>query len=146
MLSTNSIRPFLHLLISLYFLLINSLFRLYNSFIPRRSVPPLDPSDEDIPLLQLSARQAAEAIRQGRISSSALVGAYVRRARKVNPLLNAVVHECYEQALSEAQAVDDWLEGVDRQAEEFTRLEERRPLLGVPFTVKDNLQVDMLLE
>lgn len=60
---------------------------------------------------------------------------YIARVKVVNPLLNAVVEDRFEDALVEARAVDRALEvrGVEAA--------EGRPLLGVPFTVKESIAV-----
>lgn len=61
--------------------------------------------------------------------------AYVDRVSSVNPILNAVVQDRFEQALEEAKAVDRLLESGNSSAV------ERKPLLGVPMTVKESIAV-----
>lgn len=41
----------------------------------------------------------------------------------------------------QASSVDAYLRGLDRFSDEFLNLPTKRPLLGVPFTVKNNLDV-----
>ncbi|RMB98191.1 hypothetical protein DUI87_25094 [Hirundo rustica rustica] len=62
-----------------------------------------------------------------------VVEAYVERIKEVNPLINAVVKDRFEEALQEARQVDKLLsEGPGDDC-----LEEKFPLLGVPITVKE---------
>lgn len=74
-----------------------------------------------------SASRLAEVIRNGALSSQAVVEAHLARIAAVNPKLNAVVQLVAEHALAEARAADADLE----------RGHLRGPLHGVPFTVKD---------
>lgn len=61
------------------------------------------------------------------------------RIKAVNPLLNAVVMDRFDEALTEAKTVDHLLASLSR--EERDKLGESKPLLGVPFTVKENVMV-----
>nr|CAD7454842.1 unnamed protein product [Timema tahoe] len=70
------------------------------------------------------------------VTSEEVVQAYIARAREVNPLLNAVVEERYEAALAEARSVDHVVQTGVRGA---ALLAEQLPLLGVPFTVKESI-------
>ncbi|NXL74471.1 FAAH2 hydrolase, partial [Leptocoma aspasia] len=66
-----------------------------------------------------------------------VVEAYVERIKEVNPLINAVVKDRFEEALQEARQVDKLLsEGPGDDC-----LEEKFPLLGVPITVKEAFSV-----
>jgi fatty acid amide hydrolase 2 len=78
-------------------------------------------------LLYASASELAGRIRRRELSSREVVEAHVARARAVNPVLNAIVHARYEQALAEADAAD----------EAVKRSELLGPFHGVPFTVKE---------
>lgn len=79
------------------------------------------------PLLQVSAVELGRRIRQRHVSSREVVEAHIARARAVNPTINAIVAERYEDALKEAAAAD----AAVRQGRELG------PLHGVPFTVKE---------
>lgn len=81
--------------------------------------------------LAMSAVELAAAIRSRALSSREVVGAHVERARAINPGINAIVVERYEQALAEADAVDLRLSQVDAD-------EPLPPLLGVPCTIKES--------
>ncbi|KQK78985.1 fatty-acid amide hydrolase 2-like protein [Amazona aestiva] len=70
---------------------------------------------------------------EGLVTCVEVVEAYVERIREVNPLVNAVVKDRFEEALQEARQVDQLLsEGPGNDC-----LEEKFPLLGVPITVKE---------
>jgi amidase len=71
-------------------------------------------------------------IRDGALSSTELVKAHLARIELVNPALNAVIEILREPALRAAEAVDR------RRAAG----EPLRPLEGVPFSVKDSIEVE----
>ncbi|XP_028163363.1 fatty-acid amide hydrolase 2-A isoform X3 [Ostrinia furnacalis] len=89
------------------------------------------------PLLLRSAKEHATAIRSGEITSEELVIAYINRVQEVNPLLNAVVEERYRAALEDAKEVDRCLNEAIRTGT-LEELVAAKPLLGVPFTVKES--------
>lgn len=81
------------------------------------------------PAWQLAAR-----IRKGELSPVAVVDAYIARIEAVNPRLNALVAERFDDARREARAAEAQARvSVDRDA--------LPPLLGVPCTVKEFLGV-----
>ena len=82
-------------------------------------------------LLNLSGTRQATLIKAGEISSTELVQAHLARIEKTNPSLNAVVEVLADSALLEASAVDQ------RKAAG----QELRPLEGVPFSIKDSIEV-----
>src|SRR5215813_11427907 len=77
-----------------------------------------------------SATDAAGMLSRGEISSRELTEMLLARIETVNPALNAVVELQREAALQKADAAD---EAISRG--------ERRPLLGVPITVKESFNV-----
>src|SRR3954463_2434321 len=83
------------------------------------------------PILALSGAQQARLIRQGDLSSSELVRAHLDRIAEVNPVINAAVETLGQTALEAAEMVDR------RRA----RGEELRRFEGVPFSVKDSIQI-----
>uniref|UniRef100_A0A183C6S2 Amidase domain-containing protein n=1 Tax=Globodera pallida TaxID=36090 RepID=A0A183C6S2_GLOPA len=89
-------------------------------------------------LLLISAGEAATLIRKGEISSLQLVDAYIERIRHVNGALNAMVDENFTTARNMAMNIDNYLSILDKNSTEFANLVRAKPLLGVPFTVKDN--------
>ena len=86
------------------------------------------PAPEDEPLYRESATRLAAQIASGERSSLEVVEAHIRFARQVNPLLNAIVAERFDQARCEAEAIDD----------EIAAGREVGPLGGVPCTIKES--------
>jgi amidase len=82
-------------------------------------------------LWRLGARELADAIRSGRASSREVVEAHLERIEAVNPSVNAVTVVLAEQAVEAAEAADR------AQASGA----ELPPLHGVPFTVKENIDL-----
>ena len=82
-------------------------------------------------VLALSATQQAAYIRSGKLSSVELVQFHLDRIAEVNPALNAVVEVLAAPALADARAADTVL----------ARGHATGPLHGVPFSVKDSLEV-----
>lgn len=80
---------------------------------------------------RMSATELAEAIRTRRASSVEVVEAHLRRIEAVNPSINAVVIVLGEQALEAAEA-------ADRAVADGGNVP---PFHGVPFTIKDNIDV-----
>jgi len=79
----------------------------------------------------MSATELAEAIRTRLVSSHEVIEAHLQRIDAVNPSINAVVIVIAEQALKAAKAADRaTAAGADLP-----------PLHGVPFTVKENIDV-----
>src|SRR5437899_3580864 len=89
------------------------------SAVPRPAEPP-----------QLSVTDAAQLIRDGRVTSVELTQAYIARA-EANPGLNAYVTLDRSGAMAAAQRADADLETIKRLG----------PLHGVPLVVKDNTHV-----
>ncbi|MFC2164195.1 amidase [Acidobacteriota bacterium] len=79
----------------------------------------------------LSAVEAAKAIQQKEISSVELTEHILNRIDQYNPLLNAVVTVCKDEALSRAHLADE--------AQEKGKI--WGPLHGVPITVKDTFEI-----
>ena len=82
-------------------------------------------------ITNLSATTLASAIRELRLSSREVVEAHLRRIDAVNPKINAVAQLVAESALSQAADADNAIARGDRFG----------PLHGVPFTVKDWIEV-----
>lgn len=91
-------------------------------------------------VFKASALELAAAIRAGQLQSEALVSQSIARCRSVNPVLNAIVKDRYDDALKEARAADRALEKA-RAAGTLDALAERQPLLGVPCSVKESIQM-----
>ena len=82
-------------------------------------------------VLTLSGVRQAGLIRKGEISAAELVGAHLERIAEVNPRINAAVEVLGDRALGEAQEIDRRRAGG----------EPLGPLAGVPFSVKDSIEV-----
>jgi amidase len=85
------------------------------------------------------ARQA-ELLRAGEFSSRELVELYLQRIERAQPRLNAFRVVFAERALLEADQADARRAAGGRRLED-RREDEQRPLLGVPFAVKDDVDV-----
>jgi fatty acid amide hydrolase 2 len=79
-------------------------------------------------LLTISATQMAKRLRDGECSSQELVDAHITRVKEVNPTLNAMVHDRFEEARAEAKQADGRLASGDPGLP---------PLLGVPCSIKE---------
>lgn len=98
-----------------------------------RSMPPV--TDE---ILLLPSNVLAEKIRKRQLSSELVVKAFIDRAKLVQGHLNSIIDERFEDAIKDARSIDKFLETTDLTEEQ---LEEQKPLLGLPFTTKDSIQV-----
>lgn len=83
------------------------------------------------PILSLSGLAQARLIRNGELSSTELVEAHLDQIARVNPSLNAVVETLERTALPEAAAADH----------RRSRGESLGPFDGVPFSIKDSIEV-----
>lgn len=63
-----------------------------------------------------------------------MVASYIERIKEIQPILNCVVEECFEEALKEARKCDELLKSQDAPSIEY--LVKEKPLFGVPFTTK----------
>lgn len=76
------------------------------------------------------------------MTSTQVLNAFIARIRQVNPLLNCVVDERFDDALKDAAKVDELIASNEYTAEQ---LRETKPFLGVPISTKDCISVkDML--
>lgn len=81
-------------------------------------------------LCEQTATDLAELIRRGEVSSKEVVAAHLDRIEEVNPQINAVTLMLGESALEQAGRADS-----------ASREERERPFHGVPFTVKENIDL-----
>ena len=79
--------------------------------------------------LRASGIQLAEWIRTGEATSASVLDAHIAEVERVNPVINAVVHERFAEARAEAAAADA------RLAEQGP--DDLPPLHGVPCTIKE---------
>jgi fatty acid amide hydrolase 2 len=80
-----------------------------------------------------SALDLAAAIRRGELTSLEVVEAHIGRLEAVGPRINAIAAERYERARAEAREADRRI-AAGRDG-------ELPPLLGVPFTVKETIEL-----
>lgn len=73
------------------------------------------------------------------MTSEELVKLCSERIQEVNPITNSVVDTRFEKALEEARAVD---EEIRSGAVSLGALKEKKPLLGVPFTIKESVAAE----
>ena len=85
----------------------------------------------DTELWRMSATELAAAISSRQVSSREVVDAHLRRIESVNKSINAVVVVLAEQSLDAAERAD----------RAVGRGDDRPRLHGVPFTVKENIDV-----
>lgn len=67
-----------------------------------------------------------------------MVLAFTKRCREVNPLINAIMENRFDNALVDAKKVDAYL---NKNELTISELKLRKPLLGIPLTVKEACQV-----
>ncbi|EFO18735.1 amidase [Loa loa] len=133
------LKPLFFVISRVYFAVIHYLFTFIYYFLSRKVIST--PRDK---LLMISATRAAQMIRNREITSLNLVEAYIRRIKEVNGTINAVVQMNFKEALIKAQEIDEMLECLDADSDNFKSLPVKKPLLGVPFTLKDSIEVNGL--
>jgi fatty acid amide hydrolase 2 len=89
-------------------------------------------------LLQLPAMELAAAIRNGVVTPREVVDVHIACAERVNGRINALVADRFEDARREADAALREL----RASGDPDLLADSKPLLGVPFTVKEMIAVE----
>lgn len=83
---------------------------------------------------QLSAQELSKAYRDGRLSCVEVVRTYIEHIKQVNPYLNALVFDCFDEAMASAAEADRvWAEW--RVHKDPARMPSW--LLGVPCTIKE---------
>ena len=90
-------------------------------------------------VLKKSASEQAQLLREKQISSKSLVEAHIDQIQAINPKINALVENCFDQARSEAQKADALIERISP-----AELAQKFPLLGVPFTAKEFFAVPQM--
>ncbi|CAL4203167.1 unnamed protein product [Meganyctiphanes norvegica] len=84
------------------------------------------------PIIQEPAISIATKIRNQQVTSVEVVKAFIERIKYINPILNCMVDNRFDEALKEAENVDNLI-----KVSSIETLAETKPFLGVPFTVKD---------
>ena len=83
-------------------------------------------------LLTMSVREMAGLIRSGGLSPLELLDAHIKRIQDVNPYINAVISERFDEARKEARSAAELLS---------KSRENLPPLFGIPCTIKDTYAV-----
>src|SRR6476661_4326906 len=83
-------------------------------------------------ITERSATDLARAIREGELTSRAVVEAHVERARQLNPELKAIAADRFEAALADADEADARIRAAGG---------DLPPFLGVPSTIKESFAV-----
>lgn len=99
------------------------------------------PAINDLILLE-SATALAEKIRTKKVSCVDVMGSFIARSKQINPLLNCVVDQRFDEALNEAEEADQLLASNKYTVDE---LREQKPFLGVPISTKDCIEVKGML-
>ncbi|XP_044759084.1 fatty-acid amide hydrolase 2 [Coccinella septempunctata] len=135
---------FVTLLFTLYDYITHTLFYLMYTGCERwgleslsQKVPPI----ADMLLLD-SASQIAYKIRTRKLKCEHVMESFISRIEQINPVLNCVVAERFQQARAEAKKVDELL---DSKAVPLDVLAKDKPFLGVPFTTKDGIALKGLI-
>ncbi|CAG9765176.1 unnamed protein product [Ceutorhynchus assimilis] len=109
-------------------LLIDKLFGL--CYDPTREyIPPIKN-----PILLESATSLAKKIKKHELTSQEIVKAFIDRIHEVNPIINALVDERFNEALKEAEKIDEDIASGTIMEVDF----QEKPFLGVPFTSKES--------
>ncbi|XP_031844644.1 fatty-acid amide hydrolase 2-B [Nomia melanderi] len=97
---------------------------------PAQQQPPI----KDLVLLN-SATALACKIRNKQLTSESVIQSYIDRIKEIQPVLNCVVEDRFENALKEAKKCDELLASENAPSPQV--LAEQKPFFGVPFTTKD---------
>uniref|UniRef100_A0A0N4ZGC8 Amidase domain-containing protein n=1 Tax=Parastrongyloides trichosuri TaxID=131310 RepID=A0A0N4ZGC8_PARTI len=128
--------PLVQFIFNIYFLIVNTTFRLINLLYTFEYISK--PNEQ---LLLISATQAAELIRNREITATELLEAYLNRIKVVDSVIKAVVVKHYDSAKKKAAEIDEYLANIDVESDEYNNLKYDKPLLGVPFTLKDSISL-----
>lgn len=126
------LKSVLKLVLSFFGMVITGLFKMVYGARGEK-MPPI----KNLLLLE-SATSLAHKIRSKKITSVEVVNAFIERIEEVNPLLNCVVANRFEDARKEAREVDKLIDSGTIPEEDLKRT---KPFLGVPFTTKDCIAI-----
>jgi len=128
--------PWWYLLLESVWLFLRDLFARVLLPSPHRTAPKLYPLD---PIILTSATDLAAMIRAGKVTSRKATEVYIERCKAINPFLNTVVADRFEEALKEADKADALIK-------QKSPLVDRMPFLGVPCTIKVCMQCTRVLK
>lgn len=130
---TQMIRKVMHFTMYIFWIAVKPYSMFFSASIPRKKLPPITND-----LLRIPGVRLADMIRNRVVKCETVIQAYIERCKEVNPLLNAIVEDRYEEALKEAREIDTQIQSGMKTVEEM-KLET--PLLGLPLTVKESIKV-----
>uniref|UniRef100_A0A336LZE1 CSON009049 protein n=1 Tax=Culicoides sonorensis TaxID=179676 RepID=A0A336LZE1_CULSO len=87
------------------------------------------------PLLKMTINELRNKIQTQEVKCVDIVKTYIERAKYVNPLINAIAEDRFEEALKEAHAIDLM---CANGSEELSKI---MPLLGIPFCFKQVIDI-----
>lgn len=82
-------------------------------------------------ILDMDATAIVEHYKDQKLSSEQVTKSYIKHIKKINPLINAMVHYRFEEALEEARVID----------KQHMTPNKEQPLLGVPISIKESFHV-----
>src|SRR5690625_2462309 len=86
-------------------------------------------------LLSLDATELDTLIKDKQITSEEITQTLIKHIQQINPELNAVVEERFDEALHEAKLKDEQINDVHF---------EQQPLYGVPISIKESFHVKVM--
>ncbi|XP_055376958.1 fatty-acid amide hydrolase 2-A [Condylostylus longicornis] len=128
-------RNILQIIYRISLLLVRNILQLYYG--KGKIMPPI----KDLTLLE-SATSLAHKIRTKKLKSVDVVKSFIDRINEINPILNCVVDQRYEEALKEAAMADELIESGKLTEDELLK---QKPFLGVPISTKDCIQVKNMI-
>ncbi len=84
-------------------------------------------------ITELSAIDILKGIKKNEFKISEVIDAHISKIEEINPTLNAMAVPLYEQAREKAKELDNKSNNKEK--------DKKQPLLGLPVTVKDHVQV-----
>lgn len=93
------------------------------------------------PLLLESATSLSTKIKTGKIKSEHVVQAYIDRIGQVQPHINAIIDNRFEEALNEARQLDQQIEEQLSRNGKLDQSLQSKPFLGIPYSGKDSIAI-----
>ncbi|KAI6199841.1 hypothetical protein M3Y96_00669900 [Aphelenchoides besseyi] len=121
-----------------YFVIVRYVYVGWNTLTQEKQVVTRPPVDS---LVLIPAVELVKKIRNREITAISVIESYIERIETVDSQIHAVVQKNYEDACERAKKIDLLLDGLDKNSEQFKKLIETKPLLGVPFSIKDQFLI-----
>ncbi|KAI6197122.1 hypothetical protein M3Y94_01187400 [Aphelenchoides besseyi] len=125
-------------IVQLYHTIIHQAYVWWNVWVNDKQVVPKPASDS---IVLIPAVELAQKIRNRQLTALEVIEAYIKRIELVDPMIHAFVQRNYQNAVETAKAIDSVLDAIEQDSEELNNLAETKPLLGVPFTIKDQFLI-----